>query len=106
MPGHGRYIVCEDGSQEVGHCWVASVGDATCLDEGHVWRIFGRSMRLLAEAYPSVRVCGHPTVGRWVVHRSRIDVCGYGVVGEDRRGRPKVSLLGSSENLVLTSGRP
>ena len=85
--GLGRYFVCEDGSQEVDCHWVASVGDATGLDEDHIWRIFGRRMRLLTETYPSVRVCGHSTTSCWAIHWS-----GIGVVGEDRRARPKVSL--------------
>jgi len=99
--GRGRYAVWEGGSQEVDCCWVASVGDATGLDELHVWRICGRRTGLLAETHPSVRVCCHSNMSRWVIHWSRIDVCGCGLVGDDRRARPKVSLMGSCEGQYL-----
>ena len=55
--GLGGYAVCEDGWQEVDRFWIASVGEAACLDELDVWRIFGGRTGPLAEAQPSVTVC-------------------------------------------------
>ena len=48
--GLGGYAVCEDGWQEVDCFWIASVGEAACLDELDVWRIFGGGTGPLAEA--------------------------------------------------------
>ena len=103
MAGQGLdgYVVCEDGWQEVDRFWIASIGDAACLDELDVWRIFGGRTGPLAEAQPSVWVCGHSAAIPWVDLQSRIDVCGFGLVGGDRRPRPKVSLMGSDEGNVL-----
>ena len=65
--GLDRYIICEDGWQEVDRFWIASVGEAACLDELDIWRIFGGRTGPLAEAQPRVRVCGHSAAIRWVV---------------------------------------
>ena len=65
--GPGGYVVCEDGWQEVDRFWIASVGEAACLDELGIWRIFGGRTGPLAEAQPGLRVCGHSAAIRWVV---------------------------------------
>ena len=65
--GLDRYVVFEYGWQEVDRFWIASVGEAACLDELDVWRIIGGRTGPLAEAQPRVRVCAHSTEIRWVV---------------------------------------
>jgi hypothetical protein len=95
--GPGRYVVCEYGWQEVDRRWVASVGDAACLHELHIWRIVGRRAGLLAEADPGVRVCSHSAVSCWGAHwlRSRINVCEYTMTGSDRWAWLNVSVIGA-----------
>ena len=46
--GLGRYVICEDESQEVDRICFASVGEAAYLEELHVWRIFGGRAGALA----------------------------------------------------------
>jgi hypothetical protein len=96
--GVDRYTACEGGSQEVDCGWVASLGDAACLDQLHVRRVVGCGAGRLAEADPCVRVHRHYHTSRWTVRWlwRRVGIRSWAVCVRMASGegwaRPKVSL--------------
>jgi hypothetical protein len=110
--GIDRYTTYERGLKEVDRDWVTSLGDATCLDQLHDWRVVGRGAGRLAEADPCVQVHLHYPASCWTVRWlwRWNGICNWAICvrmdSGEGRARPKVSLVlddGGVVSVELTS---